>query len=64
MNKHDDSEFKLPNEDKSMKPKILISLEVNKDEPYGNEFVSDFNKDIIMSEDTRGKNSKPFELIC
>lgn len=28
---------------------------MNKKEPYVNEFVSDFHKDITMSEDTKGK---------
>lgn len=42
-----------------MKTKVRISINpalgVNKKEPYVNEFVSDFHKDITMSEDTKGK---------
>lgn len=60
MNKHDDSEFKLPNEDKSKNLRNLIPIEVPKEEPYVNEFVSDFNKDINMSEDVNGKPTFTF----
>lgn len=63
MNKHDDSEFKLPNEDKSKNLRNLIPIEVPKEEPYVNEFVSDFNKDINMSEDVNGKPNFTFLII-
>jgi hypothetical protein len=63
MNKHDDSEFKLPNEDKSKNLRNLIPIEVPKEEPYVNEFVSDFNKDVDMAEEVNGKPTFVFLII-